>query len=126
MELPSEVGRDESLHRAIHSDLWNDVLDRAVSGAFKNPEGLSVDRDGKRSFDAIKESLFFRHDRNKHRCIAYVSAGFCLDISAAVVADPVPEGANKNEFHALILDSPTKKELSDSKAKKIAKNCSYY
>ena len=127
MDLTNEVGLQEILHRYISSnpDLWSHDFNRISSAAFKDKNGTSVDRDGGRSHDEIKNDFLSRQlgsGKYRFRCIAYINTEFCVNLPALVLAKPLPN----NDYHAEIHDSFEKKELTRSKLIRIAERCMYY
>ena len=54
--LPEKIESEEQLYRAIPNkpQLWKDSDGRPTSAIFKDSQGVSVDRDGKRNKERIK------------------------------------------------------------------------
>lgn len=116
--LDNNFQPDELLYRIINpkSSFWDEEKNRPSSGAFKEKEGLSVDRLGQRTEDEAISTLKKR-DFNI-RCLCAFSVDFCKRLPAIVLYKPEID----NEFHSEVHDSEEKIILSSSKAKKLAKN----
>lgn len=116
------INPEEKLFRKVlnHPNYWKKDTNRPSSAAFKDSKGVSVDRDGQRDKVTIIETMKENLGEDNMKAIIYVEASHCLNLEASVVADPV-EG---NEFHALIVDSSIKLDLTKSKARRLAENSS--
>jgi len=110
----SEIYDQEILYRAIHPNHWNHEEDRPTSAAFKDKQGVSVDRDGDRTGDQCLTFLLTNRD-NYGACS--LKAGFVTSIGAFIKPAQLPE----NSYHALILESEEKIHLSNSKARLLSK-----
>lgn len=113
------VDPSENLYRAIRTIpfLWDNESNRPSTAAFKDPKGLSVDRDGHRSDDEMITT--FKDRFGELKSVVRISASYCYEISAHVVANP----SKNNKFHAEIHNTETEKKLSKSKQLKLSKNC---
>ena len=110
----SEIQDNEILYRAIHPNFWNYEEDRPTSALFKDRKGVSVDRDGDRNkADAVNFLLTFR----KNFGVGELNAGQTRNIGTYLKPDKIPE----NDFHALILESELKVQISNGKAKKLSR-----
>lgn len=103
---------DELLMRGVLPDnmFWHE--DGTLSSAvFKDKEGLSVDRDGGRPFEA---ALAFAKQHLQGK-IAVVTVGACHAAEAVVLYLPEPE----NDFHSEIHQSLEKPKLSNSQIRQL-------
>jgi len=110
----SEIQDSEILYRAIHPSFWNYEEDRPTSALFKDRKGVSVDRDGDRSED---DAVNFLLNSRQNFGAGKLNAGQTRNIGTYLKPDKTPE----NDFHALILESESKVQLSNSKAKKLSR-----
>ncbi len=110
----AEINDQEILYRAIHPNHWNDEEDRPTSAAFKDKQGVSVDRDGDRTGAQCLAFLLTGRD-NYGACS--LKAGIVTTIGAFIKPAQLPE----NSYHALILESEEKIHLSNSKARSLSK-----
>lgn len=119
--LPPQIADEEQLYRMVGCipgiPTWKDSENRPTSAAFKDKDGLSVDRDGGRTDDQVCRDMENRFENR----IAVVSllAGQCRQFGAY----PVAKHEDWNHFHAEIHDSPTQIAISSAKARLMARNC---
>mgnify|MGYP000046163122 CR=1 FL=1 len=113
--MEKKVEDSENLFRAIRPDdmFWkNEEKTKLSSAAFKDRNGLSVDRQGTRteeeSIQKIKNSFTGK--------IAYTAAGVCY--SNGIMVDYCP--TEENLYHCEIIRNHEKKLLSKSQAKFLA------
>ena len=107
---------DERLYRKIRplEQFWDSESQRPTSGAFKDRNGLSVDRQGQRqNNDAISQ---LNSRLPGIGAIVSVEYQQCTEIPVLVVYKPLPE----NEFHSEIHDSKDRIALASSKARKLS------
>jgi hypothetical protein len=114
--MDDEFGSDERLYRKVRplAQFWDAERQRPTSGAFKDKDGLSVDRQGQRqNNDAISQL-----NRRLPLDGAIVSLEYqeATKIPVLVMYKPLLE----NEFHSEIYDSPDKVTLSLIKARALA------
>ena len=110
----SEIQDNEILYRAIHPSFWNYEEDRPTSALFKDRKGVSVDRDGDRNeADAVNFLLNSRQNFGAGN----LNAGQTRNVGTFIKPDKTPE----NDFHALILESESKIQLSNGKAKELSR-----
>lgn len=115
--VPDKV-EDEDLFRAIPSNpnCWSSKHDRPSSAAFKDSQGLSVDRDGSRSDEVIIGAMEDRLGEERGHVSVY--SEFCKnDVEALVV--PKPE--EDNPYHAEIHRSEEKAQLTNGQARKLSR-----
>lgn len=112
------IDDQEVLYRAIrpYPFLWNPQVNRPSTAAFKDPNGLSVDRDGGRPECEIIEEYQSRFDL---RAIVSITAGECRQIEVYPVASP----SKYNPWHAELHDSENVKLINKSKQLKLARAC---
>ena len=110
----SDIQDSEILYRAIHPSFWNHEEDRPTSALFKDRKGVSVDRDGERT---ETEAVDFLLNSRENFGAGKLNAGQTRNVGTYLQPDKIPE----NNFHALILESESKIQLSNSKAKKLSR-----
>lgn len=110
----SEIQDSEILYRAIHPSFWNYEEDRPTSALFKDKKGVSVDRDGERT---EKEATTFLLNSRQYYGAGKLNAGQTRNVDTYLKPDKIPE----NDFHSLILESESKIQLSNGKAKKLSR-----
>jgi hypothetical protein len=115
------VHREEMLFRAAKNlpTVWDDEKGRPSSALFKDSKGLSVDRDGGRTKEAITQSFKDTFGANQLKAVVYLEAGFCYDLETEIYYLPI----SQNKYHAEIHNSNDRPRLTQSKAKKMAENC---
>lgn len=110
----SEIQDNETLYRAIHPSFWNYEEDRPTSALFKDRKCVSIDRDGERTEEkAITFLLNSRQDFG----VGKLNARQTRNVGTYLKPDKTPE----NDFHALILESESKIQLSNGKAKELSR-----
>lgn len=112
----SEITNNEILYRAIPNqpNFWNEIENRPTSALFKDAKGVSVDRDGERTEDEILSKLL---QCRKDYGAGKIAAEICNSIDLYLKPDKRPE----NDYHALILASEDKIQISNGKARKLSK-----
>ena len=110
----SDIGDNEILYRAIHPSFWDYEEDRPTSALFKDRKGVSVDRDGGRIETETVECLL---KTRQNFGAGKLNAGQTRKVGTFLKPDKIPG----NDFHALILDSESKIQLSNSKAKELSR-----
>jgi len=110
----SEIQDNETLYRAIHPSFWNYEEDRPTSALFKDRKGVSVDRDGERTEE---EAITFLLNSRQYFGVGKLNAGQTRNVETYLKPDKIPE----NDFHSLILESESKIQLSNGKAKKLSR-----
>lgn len=108
----------EKLYRAIRPipRLWDWEKNRPSPAAFIDANGLSVDRDGGRTDNAIVSS--FTSKFGQLQGVVNVSAAECTEIQAVVVPKPT-----SNQYHAEIHGSIDEKRLSKIQALRLSQIC---
>lgn len=99
----------EVLYRNIKIDdiLWDREFNRPSSAAFKDKNGLSVDKLGDRNENQIIENLKKRFFRDKKRAVVKITVKKCLDIKLY----PVNKPTKNNKYHAEIHNGPNNDKL---------------
>lgn len=110
----SEIQDGEILYRAIHPSFWNYEEDRPTSALFKDRKGVSVDRDGNRNEN---EAVNFLLKSRNNFGAGKLNAGQTRNIGTYLQPDKTPD----NDFHALIIESESKIQLSNGKAKELSR-----
>jgi len=118
--LDQNIGDDEKLYRRviINPNNWDEEENRPSSAVFKDSNGTSVDRAGERTEQQVIDNFKNNYDL---KAIVNVKAGFCRESNTYPIYTPYPP-ATENIYHAEIHDSNTEKQISKSKARKLAKN----
>ncbi len=113
------VENEELLYRAITEKQKNAYFEgRVLPSLFIDADGLSVDRDGNREERMIISNMETRFKKQGYVASAKIKADACRKADTYPVPSPT-----KNIFHALILDSKEKAEISLLKAVKLAHMC---
>lgn len=106
------IGNEEYLYRGVVGSCWNFAENRPSSAAFKDSQGVSVDRDGGRSQDVCVKALL---SKKVFYAVCRLTAGDARACDTVVKYLPV-EG---NDYHSEIHDSETRAQI---KSPKKAKN----
>ncbi len=112
---------NEGLFRAVRPDdcYWKDEEKTQLSSAaFKDPKGLSVDRQA----DRMVEEAIERQKKNFKGTIVSVTVGLCNEKQIVIEYCPTKD----NEFHCELIQSKDKKLLSRSQARYLATNAQIY
>lgn len=110
----SEIEDGEILYRAIHPSFWNYEEDKPTSALFKDRKGVSVDRDGNRNENEVVNFLL---KSRKNFGAGKLNAGQTRNIGTYLKPDKTPD----NDFHALILESESRIQISNGKAKELSR-----
>lgn len=109
--LSDEIMDEERLFRAVPNQptYWKPKEKRYSSAMFKQSKGngISVDRDGGRTTEAIVAS--FARSRPEYGLVV-LTAGKCREIGTHPVAKPT----ENNDYHAEIHESPSKIEITST------------
>lgn len=110
------IDDEEQLFRCIKNipNWWKSKFNRPSSAAFKDSKGVSVDRSGGRTNEAVVKEYKRKFDL---KAVVSVTAGRCRELNTY----PVPKPTRKNSHHAEIHDSPYKVQLSGGKARELSK-----
>lgn len=114
--MHAEFYPEEKLYRKIRpvEAFWDFERDRPTSGAFKDKNGLSVDRQCYRDeSEAIRTLAAHLPQEGK---VVSVTHQQCSEVEIAVLYRPVPD----NEYHSELHDSPHRVPISGSKAKRLS------
>ena len=114
--MRTEFYPEEKLYRKIRplEAFWDRERNRPTSGAFKDRNGLSVDRQGYRDEREVVRKLDEHLPQEGN--IVSVEHQQCVDIEITVRYLPIPGNENHSELH----DSPQCVRLSSSKAKRLS------
>jgi len=109
----SNIKDSENLYRAVRpwKLFWREKKKKLATAAFVDAKGLSVDRDGERELNEVVSD--FKNRKLEGSLVSGVAKD-CKEIGTHLEAKPT-----KNIYHALILDSPTKLEISPEKREKL-------
>lgn len=112
--MENVIPDEEYLYRGVVESCWNPQEQRPSSAAFKDSNGVSVDRDGGRNEEKCVEQLLHL---KPFYAVCRLTAGNARSCDTVVKHLPV-EG---NEYHSEIHDSENQKEIkSKSKSRKLA------
>lgn len=114
-ELAQDICDNEFLYRGIDSIHWDSEKGHISSAAFKNKNGVSVDRDGGRTEQECVRQLI---SKRAFAVIGKLLAGNVRLLPAAVVYNPTPD----NKYHSEIHSSNEKVELTDRQARSLSRN----
>lgn len=115
--LDTKINDSERLYKAIKKSIpaqWNERLDQPTSAAFKDSQGVSVDRKGDRS---DREIIYSFKERFELRSVISITAQQCRDQRAYPIAKPLSD----NTYHAEIHRSPDKIMLTPGQAKRLSR-----
>lgn len=108
----------EVLYRKIHSKQFNENSKEISSAAFKDKKGCSVNKlAGRNENDIISYYKTKWETPYKMKAIVKITVQECLDIPTY----PVNKPTCNNRFHAEIHDSACQIEISQIKARLLAK-----
>ena len=110
--MEETVQRNELLYRVIKRSQPDSMNEkgRPTSALFKQENGVSVDRDGKRNEVAIIETFKARFDK-RFKGLVKVGADICIDNDIVVI----PE-TSSNIYHAELFENVDKDPLVQLKA----------
>jgi len=116
--LTNQFDPDENLFRAIKNfpNWWDEETNRPTSAAFKDSNGVSIDRQGERPIDEAKNTLLNRFDALK--AIVYISSRESISNDAYPHYNPV----DNNEFHSLLKQPDGSIPLTPKIAKKLSRS----
>ncbi len=111
--LDSHIADDERLYRVIKNipSWWNYKRNKPSTAAFKDSNGISVDREGDRSNENCIKSLESRF-RRYLKAIVSLTGRECRNCDTYPLYSP----SRKNNYHSLIHDGPETIEISSTKA----------
>jgi len=118
--MNTALSDDERLYRAVAPDnmYWKQE-GRISSAVFKDSNGASTDREMGREVSACIEHLLSHLDIGGS--VVSVTVQQCTEVGAQAEYDPKEE----NEYHSLIVNSQESRQLTDGKAKRLAKVARY-
>lgn len=109
----------ETLYRAVKPiPMYIKENGEISSAIFKDSQGVSVDRDGERTFPEISQCFLDRFE--DVIALANLTVSDVLEEPDLTVE---PDPLQENEFHALIIGA-TRTQLKSSQAKKLMKKVS--
>lgn len=120
MKLPDNISDVEKLYRVIKRSKpeWLSENNTVSPALFKDPEGISVDRDGGRDESDI--ILFIEKSFDgRAKAIGRVDSKICLDLGAELIADPI----DNNDYHALIFLDKNDEKRRNIQALQLADSC---
>lgn len=108
---------NELLFRAIKPfpNWWKVEINRPSSAAFKDSNGVSVDRQGSRTLQTTIEAI---KNRFEIKAVVSITAQECRNTGA----NPMPKPTRTNPEHAEIHGGMGKIQLSSSQARAICKS----
>ena len=111
--LPNRFNDDEKLYRAVlpKNEFWK-TDGTLSSAAFKDKNGVSVERGYYRPDEEVAEDMLQRLQGN----IVSITVKNCNDVKALVLYKP----SAVSEYHSEIHSSETKILLTDSQRKRLA------
>lgn len=112
--LPEEIANEEYLYRGIVSLHWEKEKNRISSAAYKNPGGLSVDRDGGRDKDACVQRLLASSD------FMFVTRLLTGNVRSEGL-HPIYKPVSDNVYHSEIHQSNNDVELTRGQARQLNK-----
>ena len=120
MSLSDTIDKSEKLYRVVKRSTPNCLTSsrKATPALFKDPNGVSVDRDGGRPEE---ESVQFMKDffGARAKAIGKVTADLCFIMQAEVSYDPKPN----NPFHTLVWLDKENENHRNLQALQLADQC---
>ena len=114
--MDNNIPDEEFLYRGVVISCWNEKENRPSSAAFKDSNGVSVDRDGGRNDEECINHLL---SDKQFKAVCRLTAGDARKCDTVVKYLPIVE----NTFHSEIHDSEVQSAVkSTSKSRKL-KNC---
>jgi len=110
--IPEEVLENEYLYRGVIELNWDFERQRVTSAAFKDSQGVSVDRQHTRSY---RQCIDFLNRSTTFFAICKVQTKDVLELNALVKYLPI-EG---NPYHSEIHDSKERIQMRGAKPKRI-------
>jgi hypothetical protein len=112
--IPSEIADEEYLYRRIknHPNFWKPELNRHTSAVFKQSNGLSVDRNHKRTDSEVIEV----YKDADIKGLLKLECQFCRSIPTF----PIYKAEDFNEFHCEIHNSEIVIDLSNKQYKELS------
>ena len=114
---PNSIVKDnEDIYRVVHpwNKFWKKKHTKLSTAAFKDPNGLSVDRSYNRDADLVKIDF---QNRDFKGSLISGNAKDCRTAGTYIKTAPSPT----NQYHSLLLDSPKVLEISAEKREKLVK-----
>ena len=115
---------DENLYRAVKPKpiFWKMAVNRPSSALFKDSNGVSVDRQADRTVDEALETVRENFSEIQLKAIVGIMVKECEGIGAIVKYKPI----ESNTFHSEIHNSLEEAQLTDGKAKRLARLSKIY
>ena len=115
-----DIEKHEVLIRAIFPQfLVEPRTGKINSGAFKDPNGCSVDRVGNRCCEHANRIVVERFKKQDCKHVGNVKKSDCDEIGLFTFHC----ATKKNDYHCEIHDSKNKRELTDVHANQLANRC---
>ena len=122
MNFTNEFKKGETLLRGInkHPDFWKVNENRPSSVAFKDKNGVSVNRTGENK-ECYEESLECLKNNigERLRTVAELDADFCINLGLYLKYCPISENIYHSEIH---MPDKSKTEVKDLR-RQLAKAC---
>ena len=116
--MSNKIDPDEILYRSVNPFNWYVEEGRVRSSLFKNANGVSVDRDGKRPEEFIVNTFKERFGKENVKAVVHVYAQDCYDLPAKCIYKPEETNIYHSEIHDI-----DRVELTSSKARRLANKC---
>lgn len=118
------VDIDEELFRRVgqNPDMWSKDDSGPTSALFKDSKGVSVNQRKNRIEDDVisfEEELHSKYTGSGMKALVSVGNEVCTEKELHVIEDTLED----NDYHALILRSNEKIDLTSGQAKHLAKKC---
>lgn len=108
----------ERLLRALKNipEYWKADTGRPSSAAFKDSNGVSVDREGERVIEDAVDTLVAQRGRESVKGVVSVTVNDCKDVEALLKYAPLTD----NQYHSEIHKDQQKTQLTRGQLKKLA------
>lgn len=110
--LNNDIAESEFLYRGIIEKNWDYENNRISSAAFKDSQGVSVDRD---NFRDERECVDFLNKKKDFFAVCKIQNCKVIELNAMTKYLPI----DSNIFHSEIHDSHERVQLKGSKPKKL-------
>lgn len=115
--LSNEFADEEHLFRAIHPSQWDVEESKPSSGAFKDKNGLSIDRQADRDISTACSYILNNFPNSK------AIAHFTTKTSKAHGAFPKYNPTTTNPYHSLLIREDGNLKLPGSTLNKLSDSC---
>lgn len=117
--LPEVFAPEENIFRAVPDAQYDFNEDKPSTAAFKDSQGLSVDRQWERQIHECKDFILAKDKFANSKAIVHISTETCKVHGANPNYKPEPD----NNYHSILIRPDGTIRLSDSTRRKLKENC---